>query len=202
MARGVVGQASRGQERRVTLADVAERAGVSPALASIVMREAPGASPTSRRRVQTVAKELGYRPDARARSLASLKSRLIGVLFGRAGRFHFELIDGLYAAAEERGWNLVLSALTESPRRQRALDTLHDFRFDGLVMLGPQVRADPGGTAPDRRGRLARRPPRCRRRANLGRAGDGARGPASRRPRPQPDRAPPRRARTHRARAP
>ena len=125
--------------RRVTLADVAKRAGVSPALASIVMRDAPGASSASRQRILTVARELGYRPDVRARSLASLKGHVIGVLFGRAGRFHLELIDGLYTAAEERGWDLVLSALTASRDEKRALDSLHDFRFDALVMLGPPV---------------------------------------------------------------
>jgi DNA-binding LacI/PurR family transcriptional regulator len=125
--------------RRVTLADVAKRAGVSTALASIVMRAAPGASSTSRLRVHAAAKELGYRPDVRARSLASLKSRLIGVLFGKAGRFHLELIDGLYAAAEERGWDLVLSALTDSRDEGRALSSLQDFRFDALIMLGPPV---------------------------------------------------------------
>ena len=113
--------------------------GVSTALASIVMREAPGASPTSRLRVLAAAKDLGYRPDVRARSLASLKSRLIGVLFGKAGRFHLELIDGLYAAAEERGWDLVLSALTDSRDEARALSSLQDFRFDALIMLGPPV---------------------------------------------------------------
>ena len=128
--------------RRVTLADVAKRAGVSSALASIVMREAPGASESSRRRVLAAAEDLGYRPDVRARSLASLKPHVIGVLFGRAGRFHFELIDGLYAAAEERGWDLVLSALTSSRDEARALSSLNDFRFDALVMLGPPV-ADP-----------------------------------------------------------
>lgn len=125
--------------RRVTLAHVAKRAGVSTALASIVMREAPGASPASRLRVLAAAKELGYRPDVRARSLASLKSHLIGVLFGKAGRFHLELIDGLYAAAEERGWDLVLSALTDSRDEARALNSLQDFRFDALIMLGPPV---------------------------------------------------------------
>ena len=86
-----------------------------------------------------VAGQLGYRPDARARSLASLKSHVIGVLFGRAGRFHMELIDGLYAAAEDRGWDLVLSALTDSRDEKRALDSLHDFRFDALIMLGPEI---------------------------------------------------------------
>ncbi len=125
--------------RRVTLADVAKRAGVSTALASIVMREAPGASPKSRERILAVAQELGYRPDVRARSLASLKSHLIGVLFGRAGRFHMELIDGLYAAAEARGWDLVLSALTTTRDEERALESLHDFRFDALIMLGPEI---------------------------------------------------------------
>lgn len=125
--------------RRVTLADVARRAGVSTALASIVMRGAPGASAASRQRILAVADELGYRPDVRARSLASLKAHVIGVLFGKAGRFHLELIDGLYAAAEERGWNLVLSALTDSRDEKQALDSLRDFRLDALVMLGPPV---------------------------------------------------------------
>jgi hypothetical protein len=35
---------------------------------------------------------------------------VIGVLFGRAGRFHLELIDGLYTAAEERGWGSISTA--------------------------------------------------------------------------------------------
>jgi len=69
-------------ERRPTLADVAARAGVSTALVSIVMREAPGASAATRERVLAVADELGYRPDVRARLLRRSRSRLIGVVFG------------------------------------------------------------------------------------------------------------------------
>ena len=125
--------------RRVTLADVAKQAGVSTALVSIVMRGAPGASAQSRARILAVAERLGYRPDLRARALASLQTHMIGVLFGRADRFHNELLDGLYAAAEERGWDLVLSALTATRDEKRALDSLHDFRFGALIMLGPEV---------------------------------------------------------------
>lgn len=127
--------------RRVTLAEVAQRAGVSPALASIVLRDVAGASDRSRSRVLAVARELGYRPDVRARSLASHRAHVIGVLFGQAGRFQLELLDGLYAAAEERSWDLVLSAVTETRDEQRALDSLGDFRFDALIMLGPPVGA-------------------------------------------------------------
>lgn len=139
---GSPGEINEPRPRRVTLADVARRAGVSTALVSIVMRDAPGASEQTRRRVLAVAEDLGYRPDVRARALASIKPHLIGVLFGKAGRFHMELIDGLYRAAEERGWDLALSALTPSRDEKRALESLQDFRCDALVMLGPPV-ADP-----------------------------------------------------------
>ncbi len=123
--------------RRVTLEDVARRAEVSRALVSIVMRDAKGASAPTRERVLRAARELDYRPDLRARSLARHHSGLIGVVFGVAGSFHFDLLEGLYEAAESSGHDLVLSALTSGRDERRALRSLHDFRFDALVMLGP-----------------------------------------------------------------
>ncbi len=123
--------------RRVTLADVAEAAGVSRALVSIVMRDAPGASQATRERVMEAARALGYRPDVRARALAGQQSRLIGVMFGVAGIFHLDVLDGLYTAAERSGYGLILSALTRSRDERRAVESLQDFRFDALVMLEP-----------------------------------------------------------------
>jgi len=63
------------------LTDLARAAGVSVALASIVMRDAPGASEATRARVKTIADELGYRPDRRAKLLRQSRSRLLGVTF-------------------------------------------------------------------------------------------------------------------------
>ncbi len=123
---------------RVTLEHVARRAEVSRALVSIVMRDAPGASAATRERVRAAARELGYRPDVRARSLASQKSRLIGVMFGLGvGSFHFDLLEGLYAAVGQHGHNLVLSALTRGRDEASAAESLRDFRMDALIMLGP-----------------------------------------------------------------
>jgi DNA-binding LacI/PurR family transcriptional regulator len=132
--------AEHGKRRRVTLDDVAARAGVSRALVSIVMRDAPGASVRTRERVRVAAQELGYRPDVRARSLAGQRSRMIGVMFGvSVGAFQFDLLEGLYAAAEDHGLNLILSPLTRGRDEAKAAQSLSDFRFDAVIMLGPQT---------------------------------------------------------------
>ncbi|HEU4547512.1 MAG TPA: LacI family DNA-binding transcriptional regulator, partial [Microlunatus sp.] len=134
----VLTEESFGSRQRVTMDDVARRAGVSRALVSIVMREAPGASEEKRRQVLAAAAELGYRPDVRAQSLAGQRSRVIGVMFGvTVGAFHFELLDGLFAAAESHGHNLMLSPLTKSRDEDTAARSLQGFRFDALIMLSP-----------------------------------------------------------------
>ena len=125
--------------RRPTLEDVAARAGVSRALVSIVMRDVPGASADTRKRVMEVADEMGYRPDARARLLAATRSApLLGVVFSTMGTFHLELLDNLYAAAEHAGSPLILSALTANRDERRAIETLLDFRCDAVILLGPE----------------------------------------------------------------
>ncbi|MGY1681699.1 LacI family DNA-binding transcriptional regulator [Geodermatophilus sp. SYSU D01176] len=126
-------------DRRPTLADVAARAGVSTALVSIVMRDAPGASTATRERVRRAADEIGYRPDTRARLLRSSRSRLIGVVFGVQHAFHGDLVAGLYDAAEQAGYELALSAVTPGRGEQRAVDSLLRDRCEALVLLGPSA---------------------------------------------------------------
>ena len=125
----------RSEGRRPTLEDVARRASVSRALVSIVMRDVPGASAETRQRVMAAAAEIGYRPDARARLLASGQSRLLGVMFGMSGRFHMELLDGLYVAAEKLDYQVILSGLTPSRDEARAAETLLDFRCEAVILL-------------------------------------------------------------------
>src|SRR4051812_41856277 len=110
--------------RRTTLADVAAHAGVSVALVSIVMRDAPGASAATRERVRQAAEELGYRPDSRARLLRRTRSQLIGVVFGVQHPFHGDLVSGLYSAADAADYELALSAVTPGRDERRAIATL------------------------------------------------------------------------------
>jgi DNA-binding LacI/PurR family transcriptional regulator len=128
-------------QRRPTLEDVAERAGVSRALVSIVMRDAAGASEQTRERVRRVADDIGYRPDPRARRLRQHRTRLIGVTFTAGQEFHADLVDGVYVAAEELGYDVVLSGVTPHRDEPRALRTLIDDRCEGLVLIGPEMPA-------------------------------------------------------------
>src|SRR6185312_8208479 len=129
--------------RRPTLDDVAARAGVSRAMVSMVLRGVAGSRPETRERVFAAAAAIGYRPDTRARLLASDNSRQIGVVFAMAGRFHAELLDGLYVAAKETGYELILSVLTPSRDERTAVETLLDFRCEAVILLGPGLEGVP-----------------------------------------------------------
>ena len=124
---------------RPTLHDVAERAGVSRALVSIVMREAPGASADTRLRVRLAADELGYRPDQRARMLRSQRTKLLGVVFSPGHEFHADLVDGVYCAAEARGYDVVTSCVTTHRDERRAVRTLLDDRCEAIILVGSQL---------------------------------------------------------------
>ncbi|MHA3024160.1 LacI family DNA-binding transcriptional regulator [Mycobacterium sp. BMJ-28] len=126
-------------QHRPTLEDVARHAGVSRALVSIVMRDAPGASDSTRTRVRRAADEIGYRPDPRARRLRQLRTKLLGVTFAAGQEFHAELVDGVYAAADEFGYEVVLSAVTPHHDEHRAVRTLVDDRCEAVVLLGPEL---------------------------------------------------------------
>ena len=128
-------------QRRPTLEDVAERAGVSRALVSIVMRDVAGASEQTRERVRRAADEIGYQPDTRARRLRQHRTKLIGVSFTAGQEFHADLVDGVYVAAEEIGYDVVLSGVTPHRDDIHALRTLVDDRCEGLVLIGPEMSA-------------------------------------------------------------
>jgi DNA-binding LacI/PurR family transcriptional regulator len=125
--------------RRPTLADVAAEAGVSVALVSIVMRDAPGASAATRERVLEVARKLDYQPDSRARLLRSGESRLLGVVFAVEHAFHVDMLTGLYAAADKIGYELTLSAVTPRRDERTAIGGLLQDRCAALVLLSTQV---------------------------------------------------------------
>jgi DNA-binding LacI/PurR family transcriptional regulator len=114
---------------------------MSPASVSMVLSGAPGPSAATRERVLEAAAELGYRPDRTASLLARRRTHLLGVLLQAGSPFHAELVEDIYEAAERRGYDVVLSAVTRTRDERRATETLVDFRCEALVLLGPVAPA-------------------------------------------------------------
>ena len=136
--------------RPPTLQDVADRAGVSRALVSIVIRDVPGASAETRARVLRVAAELGYRPDHRARLLAGRRTKLLGVTLSLPNPFHADLVEAIYPAADALGYQVVLSAITAGRAPRIAIDTLLAYRCEAAVLIGPLLPAGPLSVLADR----------------------------------------------------
>ena len=124
---------------RPTMEDVATRAGVSRALVSIVFRQVPGASEGTRRRVLAAADELGYQPDRRASRLGRSRTRMLGVVFGLGHDFHAEVVDGIYAAAGEHGYEVVLSGVSANRTETEAVRAVLAERCEAVVLVGPQL---------------------------------------------------------------
>lgn len=89
--------------------DVAREAGVSTATVSHVINKTRFVSDATREKVLRAIEKCGYYPNAHARSLASGRSHMLGVLVSDiANPFFPELVKSIEAAAFERGYDLIL----------------------------------------------------------------------------------------------
>jgi DNA-binding LacI/PurR family transcriptional regulator len=119
--------------------DVAQRAGVSRALVSIVFRGVAGASTATRERVMRAAEELAYRPDQRARLLGRNRTGVVGVAFGLHDEFHAEVVEQLYRAVDGTGYELALGAVAPTRDEHRAVQSLLGYRCEVLILIGPAL---------------------------------------------------------------
>ncbi len=140
--------------KRVTMDDVAEHAGVSRALVSLVIRNSPRVSDHSRKKVLASASELGYRPNAWARNLASGQTNTLGVMLNDLHNPYFsELAHGVADVATENGMEVVLtSGWQRASGEQAAIDTLLNLRTDGIVLgaarFAPEVFTEVAAQTP------------------------------------------------------
>lgn len=131
--------------KRVTLADVARRAGVSQTAASFVLsgRKDMRISARAEERVLRAAAETGYRPNIVSRSLRTGTTHTIGFVSDSVAttRFAGDFIRGALDAARERG-HLLLIAETggESELERQLIDTMLDRQVDGIVLASMYTR--------------------------------------------------------------
>lgn len=139
------------QARHVTIRDVAAAAGVSVSTASKALNQQGRMSAETRGRVQRIAVELGFRPNAMARALVGRRSFTLGLITNDTyGRFTLPVASGLAAAMADRGVSVFLCAVEEDPERVRLnIQAMEDKRVDGLVIAGKRIdRSPPVGRLP------------------------------------------------------
>jgi LacI family transcriptional regulator len=124
--------------RRVTIVDVARHAQVSTTAVSKVLRNAYGASPAMRIKVQQAIAELGYRPSAAARGLRG-QTYTIGVMIPELRNLFFaDILDGITAQLGDSDYQVLLAPGCNGEKAEaRVIDAMIDRSMDGLILIAP-----------------------------------------------------------------
>jgi LacI family transcriptional regulator len=123
----------------VTIQDVADLAQVSPKTVSRVINNEPTVRKDTRARVLQAIESLHYQPNLNARSLASNRSFLIGLLSEKSGYYLNDFQAGAVNRCRESGFHLLVEPCDiQSPGVQRQIDSLlGQLRLEGIVLLPP-----------------------------------------------------------------
>ena len=125
---------------RAVMADVGRLAGVSHQTVSRVINGSPHVRPQTRQRVLNAMLELGYRPNAAARALATGRSNTLGVvtfdttLYGPAST-----LAGIERAAHDAGYFIIVASLGKLDRSSvaDAIERLGRHGVDGILAITP-----------------------------------------------------------------
>lgn len=139
--------APRGRSRRnfagtrPVMDDVARLAGVSKQTVSRVLNDNPAVRPETREAVLEVMRTLGYRPSRSARSLASGRSGMLGVISFDAARYGpASVLTAINTAAQAAGYLVSSIALDTADRAtvMHAVQRLSGEGADGVIAIAPQ----------------------------------------------------------------
>ncbi|MGV6819917.1 MAG: LacI family DNA-binding transcriptional regulator [Parvularcula sp.] len=129
-----------GQQQNVTLRDVAEAAGVSQMTVSRVLNTPDLVREKTREKVEGAIRELNYRPNLLARSLAAGGTLFIGLTYANESRGYLsEMSVGALKACRRAGLHLVIEDLTEEDDadEQAIAERLCHSGLDGIIVVPP-----------------------------------------------------------------
>jgi LacI family transcriptional regulator len=145
--RGTSLKRASGKNQMVTMRDVAEDSGFSPATVSIVLNNAPLAryiAPATKKRIEDVAKKLGYRPNAMARFLRSKRSHTVGlVFFDITDPFCTPVLRGIENALYQSSYVPIYGdAHNQRNRFERYLEMLLEHHVEALIVVANWLVVD------------------------------------------------------------
>jgi DNA-binding LacI/PurR family transcriptional regulator len=133
----------RGRSRPPVMTDVAQLAGVSHQTVSRVLNDHPNVRPQTRELVLAAISQLGYRPNAAARTLVTRRTHTLGVisfdttLYGPAS-----MLYGIERAAQD-SYFVAIASVPQLDRRS-VLDAVDRFAgqgVEGIIVIAPQTSA-------------------------------------------------------------
>lgn len=129
---------------RITLTEVANRAGVSRSTVSLVLRDSPLVAAETRDRVQAAIEELGYIYNRGAANLRAARTNVVGLLICELNNsFYAELTAGMDDALDAEGVVAFMANTAESPERQdRFLQRMREHNVDGVILC-PTAGTEP-----------------------------------------------------------
>lgn len=128
----------------VTLLDVANACGLSVSTVSIVLSEAPlsrNMTPATREKVRAMALELGYHPDAFARSLRRRRSQTIAVLaYDLSDPYCIPVVQGIQTGLQPESYlPLLMDAQTQRALFDKFLQMILERRAEGVIVIASWV---------------------------------------------------------------
>jgi DNA-binding LacI/PurR family transcriptional regulator len=125
----------------LAMKDIAEAAGVTESTVSRALANSPRVKLETRRRIQHLAREMGYVPSAIARGLATKRTSTLGVVvMDIADPFIAEVVSALDGKARDCGYSLILSSCGTDPQREMsAIKLLLQQRVDAVIVPDPLV---------------------------------------------------------------
>jgi LacI family transcriptional regulator len=111
-------------------------AGVSKSTVSRALKDDPRISRKTRKRIAAIAEELGYTPNAMARSLVTRKSGVIGYVIGQTENlFYQEQVERISRVAFERGVHLMLFQVPLGGDLAQVIASMLQYRLDGCIVI-------------------------------------------------------------------
>ncbi|MEV4776670.1 LacI family DNA-binding transcriptional regulator [Microbacterium sp. LWH12-1.2] len=133
-------------KQTVTIAEIAERAGVSPGAVSFALNGRKGVSESTRARILLVADELGWAPGAAAKALTAKKTNSFGLVLARDPRslgaesFFMQFLAGMESELSPRGYGLLLQVAPDSASELKTLRRWRTTRrVDGVLLVDLHV---------------------------------------------------------------
>jgi LacI family transcriptional regulator len=132
-------------QEKTTIYDVAEHAGVAISTVSRVLNNSQDVSDATRDRVMSAIRELQFRPNRTAKSLAQRATRTIAVAVPTfTTPFHNELLKGVRDRLDDADIDLLLCDLDWEAPRKTLFNFLERGAMDGLIVAGLPINEDTG----------------------------------------------------------